>query len=78
MSDTSVPITSTDYRERLTKAQAAFRDTSPTISNRRVDLRRMSFRRMVLWLQHFIEQWLRTHDETHAERPAWGCFMPSG
>src|SRR5205823_14332625 len=45
---------------------------------RRVDLGRMSFRRMLLWLQHFIEQWLRTHDETHAERPAWGCFMPSG
>jgi putative transposase len=46
--------------------------------HRRVDLGRMSFRRMLLWLQHFIEQWLRTHDETHAQRPAWGCFMPSG
>ena len=45
---------------------------------RRVDLGQMSFRRMLLWLQHFIEQWLRTHDETHAQRPAWGCFTPSG
>jgi hypothetical protein len=41
---------------------------------RRIDLGRMSFRRMLLWLQHHIEQWLGIHDETHAPRPAWGCF----
>jgi putative transposase len=41
---------------------------------RRVDLGKMSFRRMLLWLQHHVEQWLRVHDETHAQRPVWGCF----
>jgi putative transposase len=45
---------------------------------RRVDLSRRSFRRMLLWLQHHVEQWLGIHEETHAQRPAWGCFTPSG
>ena len=37
---------------------------------RRVDLGQMSFRRMLLWLQHYIEGWLGIHDQVHAERPA--------
>jgi hypothetical protein len=39
---------------------------------RRIDLGRMSFRRMLLWLQHHAEQWLGTCEQTYAERPAWG------
>lgn len=38
---------------------------------RRLDLSRMSFRQMLLWLQHYVEGWLGIHDEVHAERPAW-------
>jgi putative transposase len=41
---------------------------------RRIDLSRMSFRRLLLWLQHDVEQWLGIHDQTHAQRPAWGGF----
>ena len=41
---------------------------------RRVDTGRMSFRRMLLWLQHYVEAWLGIHDETHAQHPAWSCF----
>jgi hypothetical protein len=26
----------------------------------------------LLWLQHFAEEWLGIHDETHAERSPWG------
>jgi len=40
--------------------------------HRRVDLRRLSFRQMLLWLQHYAEQWLGIWEQTHAERPAWG------
>jgi putative transposase len=39
---------------------------------RRIHLERMSFRRMLLWLQHYVEQWLGIHDEMQAERPVWG------
>jgi putative transposase len=39
---------------------------------RRIDLQRMTFRQMLLWLQHYAEQWLGVREETHAERPAWG------
>jgi len=39
---------------------------------RRVDLRQLSFREMLLWLQHYAEEWLGVCEETHAERPAWG------
>jgi hypothetical protein len=39
---------------------------------RRIDLRRLTFREMLLWLQHYAEQWLGICEETHAERPAWG------
>jgi hypothetical protein len=39
---------------------------------RRVDLRRLPFRRMLLWLQQYAEQWLGVQEEIHAEHPAWG------
>jgi IS4 transposase len=45
---------------------------------RRIDLGRMSFRRLLLWLQHDVEQWLGIHDQTIAQRPAWGCVTASG
>lgn len=40
--------------------------------HRRIDLGHMTFREMLLWLQHYAEQWLGVGDETQAERPAWG------
>jgi putative transposase len=40
--------------------------------HRRIHLHRMRFRQMLLWLQHWVEQWLGIREETHAERPAWG------
>ena len=39
---------------------------------RQVDLRRMTFRQMLLWLQHHAEGWLGICEQTLAERPAWG------
>ena len=39
---------------------------------RRIDLQQMTFRQLLLWLQHYAEQWLGICDETQAERPAWG------
>jgi putative transposase len=39
---------------------------------RRLNLRRMTFRQMLLWLQHYAEAWLGTHEEMPAEHPAWG------
>jgi Transposase DDE domain len=38
---------------------------------RRVDLSRMSFRRMLLWIQHYVEERLGVHDEIQAERSTW-------
>jgi hypothetical protein len=38
---------------------------------RRLHLERMTFRQMLLWLQHYAEQWLGISEETQAERPAW-------
>jgi Transposase DDE domain len=40
--------------------------------HRRVDLRHMTFRRMLLWLQHYAEQWLGICEETYAQRSPWG------
>jgi hypothetical protein len=38
---------------------------------RRVDLGPLSFRKMMVWLQHWAEACLGVHDEIPAERPAW-------
>jgi len=40
--------------------------------HRRVDLRQLTFRRMLLWLQHFAEQCLGICDEAYAQRSPWG------
>jgi putative transposase len=40
--------------------------------HRRLHLGRMTFRRMLLWLQQCAEQWLGVHEDIHAQRPAWG------
>jgi hypothetical protein len=39
---------------------------------RRLELARLRFRQLLLWLQHYAEQWLGIRDETHAQRPPWG------
>jgi len=39
--------------------------------HRRVDLRRLTFRQMLLWLQHYAEQWLGIEEQIPAQRPAW-------
>jgi hypothetical protein len=39
---------------------------------RRIELSRLRFRQLLLWLQHYAEQWLGIQDETHAQRPPWG------
>jgi hypothetical protein len=39
---------------------------------RRVRLPKLTFRGMLLWLQHCAEEWLGVKDETQAERPLWG------
>lgn len=39
---------------------------------RRVRLPQLTFRGMLLWLQHYAEGWLGVVDETQAERPLWG------
>jgi putative transposase len=38
---------------------------------RRVDLRQLTLRQMLLWLQHYVEQWLGLHEQIQAQRPAW-------
>jgi putative transposase len=38
---------------------------------RRLNLGRMSFRRMLLWLQHYAEQWLGVEEHIYAQHPAW-------
>jgi putative transposase len=38
---------------------------------RRLHLGRLSFRRMLLWLQHYAEQWLGVEEHLSAQRPAW-------
>jgi Transposase DDE domain len=40
--------------------------------HRRVDLRQLTFRQMLLWLQHYAEQWLGICDETYAQHSPWG------
>jgi len=36
---------------------------------RRVDLGQLTFRGMLLWLEHYAEAWLGVNDEVHAQRP---------
>jgi putative transposase len=39
--------------------------------HRRVDLRRLTFRQLLLWLQHYAEQWLGICEETCVQRSPW-------
>jgi putative transposase len=39
--------------------------------HRRVDLRQLTFRQMLLWLQHYAEQQLGLWEETHAQGSPW-------
>jgi hypothetical protein len=40
--------------------------------HRRMDLRKMTFRQMLLWLQHYAEHWLGICEEIDAQRTPWG------
>jgi putative transposase len=44
----------------------------PCRGGRRIDLGQLTFRGMLLWLQHYAEEWLGVHDEIPAQRSVWG------
>jgi putative transposase len=44
----------------------------PRRGGRRIDLAQLTFRGMLRWLQHQVEQWLGLHEEIQAQRPVWG------
>lgn len=44
----------------------------PRRGGRRVELGQLTFRGMLLWLQHYAEEWLGIHEEILAQRPVWG------
>jgi len=41
----------------------------PRRGGRRVDLGQLTFRGMLLWLEHYAEQWLGVNDQVHAQHP---------
>ena len=43
--------------------------SQPRRGGRRIDLGQLTFRGMLLWLQHYAEAWLGVKDEVHAQRP---------
>jgi len=46
--------------------------SQPRRGGRRIDLGQLTFRGMLLWLQHFAEEWLGLHEELPAQHPVWG------
>ena len=44
----------------------------PRRGGRRIDLGQLTFRGMLLWLQHYAEEWLGLHEELQAQRSVWG------
>jgi len=44
----------------------------PRRGGRRIDLGQLTFRGMLLWLQHYAEEWLGLHEELPAQHPVWG------
>jgi hypothetical protein len=46
--------------------------SQPRRGGRRIDLGQLTFRGMLLWLQHHLEQWLGIHDEIPSQHPAEG------
>ena len=43
--------------------------SQPRRGGRRIDLGQLSFRGMLLWLQHYAEAWLGVKDEVHTQHP---------
>src|SRR5215831_14147104 len=46
--------------------------SQPRRGGRRIDLGQLTFRGMLLWLQHYAEEWLGLHEELPAQHPVWG------
>ena len=44
----------------------------PRRGGRRIDLGQLTFRGMLLWLQHYAEEWLGLHEELQAQHSVWG------
>ena len=44
----------------------------PRRGGRRIDLAQLTFRGMLLWLQHYAEEWLGLHEELQAQHSVWG------
>jgi len=44
----------------------------PHRGGRRIDLGQLTFRGMLLWLQHYAEEWLGLHEELQAQHSVWG------
>jgi Transposase DDE domain len=44
----------------------------PRRGGRRIDLGQLTFRGMLLWLQHYAEEWLGLHEELQAQHAVWG------
>ena len=43
----------------------------PRRGGRRIDLSRLRFRQMLVWLQHYADAWLGICEEVVAQRPIW-------
>jgi hypothetical protein len=46
--------------------------SQPRRGGRRIDLGQLTFRGMLLWLQHYAEEWLGLHEELLAQHSVWG------
>jgi putative transposase len=44
----------------------------PRRGGRRIDLAQLPFRTMLLWLQHYAEEWLGLVEEVKAQQSVWG------
>src|SRR5262249_35049575 len=50
--------------------------SQPRRGGRRIDLGQLTFRGMLLWLQHYAEEWLGLHEGLQAPHSVWGGLMP--
>ncbi len=46
--------------------------SQPRRGGRRIDLGQLTLRGMLLWLQHYAEEWLGLHEELQAQHSVWG------
>ena len=46
--------------------------SQPRRGGRRIDLGQLTFRGLLLWLQHYAEEWLGLHEELQAQHSVWG------